>query len=66
MLTMVEEVVQYCLTMFAAVVMNHTYGIVSTSVDGIMTYTAIGMVVMQVLIATDIRYSILDCSGLNV
>ena len=61
MLTMVGEVVQYCLAMFAALVASHTYGIANT-LDGMMTCTAtIGM--MQALIATDIRYSRTD-SGL--
>ena len=51
---MVGEVVQYCLTMFAALVTNHTYGIANT-VDGIIPCTFI-MALMQVLIASNIRY----------
>ena len=51
---MVGEVVQYCLTMFTALVASHTYGTAST-VDGIITGTVI-IPLMQVLIATNIRY----------
>ena len=52
---MVGEVVQYCLTMFAALVASHTYGIANT-VDGIIPGGFVIMTMMPVLIATNIRY----------
>ena len=52
---MVGEVVQYCLTMFTALVASHTYGIANT-VDGIIMACSVTMPFMQVLIATNIRY----------
>ena len=52
MLHMAREVVQYCLTMFVALVMNHTYGIAGT-VGGMFT-TTIAVLTMLVLTAIDI------------
>ena len=54
MLTMAEEVVQYCFSWFNALVANHTYGN-AVIVDGICTGTAVAMVMVQVLIVTDDR-----------
>jgi len=62
MLTTVEEEVQCCLTMFAALGKKNTYGTANTG-DGIIPGVAVTMAMMQVLIATDIRYSSMD-SGL--
>ena len=55
MLTMVEEVVQCCLAMFAALVASHTYGIANT-LDGIIPCGLVFMAMMPVLIASNIRY----------
>ena len=55
MLTMAGGVVQYCLTMFAALVASHTYGTAST-VDGIIPCGFVIMAMMPVLIASNIRY----------
>ena len=57
---MAGEVVQYCLTMFGALVKNHTYGIAVT-VGGM--YTTVPILMMLVLTAIDIpgtQRSILD------
>ena len=60
MLTMAKEVAQYCLTMFGALVTNHTYGIAVT-VGGM--YTTVIILMMLVSTAIDIpgtQRSILD------
>ena len=52
-LTLDEEVVRYCLMMFNALVMNHTYGIAAT-LDGMQT--TVGMVKTWVLNVTDTSF----------
>ena len=48
-LTMAKEVVQYCLTMFVALVMNHTFGSAVTLGGRITTVTILKMLVLTAI-----------------
>ena len=61
---MVQEVVQYFLTISSALVMNHSYGNAVT-VDGMCIALCVPIIMTWVLIVTDVRHTVIDI-GLEI
>ena len=63
---MAEEMVQYCLTMFVALVMNHSSGNAVTVGGGLTTVAILKMLVLTAIDIPGIQLSILEYETSNI